>query len=304
VEFHGSWEAYFAAKASLFTDVGRDRPAILNGDDPHFARLAALVTGPLTTYGFAEGSDVRAVDVQPTGTGTRFLIERRGERVETHVGLPGRYNVANGLAAAALALEADLTLERVAEGLAAAQPPPGRMQRVDEGQPFTVLIDYAHTANAFQSALSTLREGAQAPNRLIAVFGAAGNRDRAKRPELARIARNLTDFFIVTNEDPCDERPEDIIDQIVAGVPKWEEGARFAREGDRASAIRRAIDMARPGDTVIILGKGHEHSIQTKSCALPWNDALAVHEILSARRSGTAGPTTAERRTDRLETAP
>jgi UDP-N-acetylmuramoyl-L-alanyl-D-glutamate--2,6-diaminopimelate ligase len=153
---------------------------------------------------------------------------------------------------------------------------------VDVGQPFEVLVDYAHTVNAFRSVLAALRP--PPPRRLIAVFGAAGNRDRAKRPMLARLAREYADFFIVTNEDPFDEEPEAIISEITAGVPADERGRRFEIEADRGRAIEAGVVMARPGDRVVILGKGHEHSIVVNGRKETWSDVAAARDALAVRR--------------------
>jgi UDP-N-acetylmuramoyl-L-alanyl-D-glutamate--2,6-diaminopimelate ligase len=148
--------------------------------------------------------------------------------------------------------------------------------------PFEVLVDYAHTPNAFRSVLSTLREGLSG-GRLIAVFGATGNRDRQKRPELARIARDLTDFFYITNEDPFGEDPESIMNEIEAGVPREELGTRYARVSDRGEAIRRAIAAARPGDVVVLLGKGHERSIAVGDRKESWSDLETARSALEQR---------------------
>jgi UDP-N-acetylmuramoyl-L-alanyl-D-glutamate--2,6-diaminopimelate ligase len=280
VEFHGCWDAYFAAKASLFTAFGRGRPAVLNADDEHCDRLAAMVAGPVLTYGFQSRAQIRAINVR-TGAGeTRCTVCTGEEEAEVRVPLPGLFNVSNALAAIGLALTAGLGLETIASGLEGAQPPPGRMQHVAEGQQFDVLIDYAHTVRAFESVLASLRAHVTSPHRLIAVFGAAGDRDRAKRPLLARIARQYADFFIITNEDPFGEQPRSIMQEIAVGAPKDEEGSRFRLEEDRGRAIELALAEARPGDTVVILGKGHEQSIVVNGHKKPWSDFHAVRRAL------------------------
>lgn len=282
VEFHGSWDAYFAAKARLFTELGRGQPAIINQDDPHTERLVRLITGPVTTYGLSSRAEVWASDVEATDSGTRFQLHGGRESVRVDLALIGQYNVANALAAVGLALTTGLPLEAIANGLSSAQPPPGRLQAVTEGQPYQVLVDYAHTIHAFESVLDTLRGRTPSPSQLIVVFGAAGNRDRAKRPVLARIARKYADFFIVTNEDPYGEDAETIIDEIMAGVPSAETGIRFEREVDRGQAIVRAVQRARAGDTVVVLGKGHEQSIVTAGYKQPWSDVSAVRDAIKA----------------------
>ncbi|MGH2409755.1 MAG: glutamate ligase domain-containing protein, partial [Chloroflexota bacterium] len=163
-----------------------------------------------------------------------------------------------------------------------AAPPPGRSQQIDAGQAFRVLIDYAHTVNAFRSLLSALRDLLGEGGRLIAVFGAAGNRDRGKRPVLAEIAMKYTDYFYVTNEDPCDEDPHQIMAEILSGVPSEDAGRRFELQPDRETAIRLACQRAGASDTVVILGKGHERSIVAGGRKLPWSDEDVTRRILSA----------------------
>lgn len=282
IEFHGSWEQYFAAKVKLFTEVARGKPAVLNRDDDQFARLTALVSGPVVSYGRGEGAQLRAAEVSAEVDSSCCRITFGEDTVTARIPLPGPFNVSNGLAAIGLAVADGLSLDVAARGLSAARPPPGRLQRIATGRPFEVLVDYAHTVNAFRSVLEGVRAGQNNGNRLIAVFGAAGNRDRAKRPVLAAIARQYTDYFYVTNEDPFDEPPEAIIDEVLAGIDRGEQGVRFEREPDRARAIERALRRAGPGDTVIILGKGHEQSIVVGGRKEPWNDALTVRRVLEA----------------------
>lgn len=280
IEFHGSWQRYFEAKASLFTELAPDRPAVLNRDDEHFEALAAMTSGPITTYSVERDADVRATSIAVTTNGTQFDLVTPTETARVSLTFPGIFNVSNALAAAGLALHAGVPLSTIARGLSQAQPPPGRFQRLDAGQPFEVVIDYAHTMHAFRSVLLTVRSRTQ--GRVIAVFGAAGNRDRAKRPVLAQIARQYADLSIVTNEDPFGESPEAIIDEILAGAPKEERGRIFVREPDRDAAIRRAVREAGPGDAVVILGKGHEQSIVVNGYKEPWSDSAAVRAAIEA----------------------
>ncbi len=282
VEFHGSWEAYFAAKARLFSELAPGAPAILNRDDRHFDRWVAAVPPPVITYGFHPEADIKAQGVSSDRSSTLFWIEAFGERIRTSIPLPGSFNVSNALAATGLALAAGVSLQTISEALKAAAAPPGRMQRVDMGQDFEVIVDYAHTEHAFRTVLAEL--GCRASRgRLIAVFGATGDRDRAKRPNLGRIARQYADYFIITNEDPYSEQPEAIIAEVASGLPQEEEGSHFERELDRGAAIRGAIERAHPGDTVIILGKGHEQSIVMDGRKEPWSDVAAARAAIEAR---------------------
>lgn len=282
LEFHGSWEEYFGAKSRLFTEVGRGRPAVLNRDDPCYERLEALATGNVVSYGGAREAHVRATQVTATRRGTRFILSAEGTVLPVEIGFGGDYNVSNALAAAGLARCAGLDAHQIAAGLESASLPPGRLQPVTCGQSFDVLIDYAHTVNAFQSVLSAIR--GRTSGRLIAVFGAAGNRDRAKRPEFARIAARYSDLAIVTNEDPFGEQPDAIIDEVLAGVPAGDARRRFVREPDRGRAIERALQSAARGDAVLILGKGHEQNIVVNGIKVPWSDAEVATGVLERLR--------------------
>jgi UDP-N-acetylmuramoyl-L-alanyl-D-glutamate--2,6-diaminopimelate ligase len=283
LEFHGSWEAYFAAKSRLFTELAAGKPAVLNRDIEQFDRLAALASGRIVSYGLAAHADLQAEILSAGPRSTAARLRFQGQEALTNIPLPGRFNVSNALAAAGLALATGLDLHLVADGISAAEGPPGRLQAVTQDAPFEVLVDYAHTPNAFRSVLSALREGLNG-GRLIAVFGAAGNRDHQKRPELARIARSCTDFFYITNEDPFGEDPEAIMDEIEAGAPSEEMGKRYARVPDRAEAIRQAIARARPGDVIVLLGKGHERSIAAGDRNEPWSDVEKARSVLEQLR--------------------
>lgn len=283
VEFHGSWDAYVAAKASLISDIGRGVPSVLNMDDPSYDRLAALATGGIVSYGLDPRAKIRATRIQPGRWSTSFTLSIGGDRAPVTLPIPGSFNVSNAMAAAGLAHAAGIPPEAIARGLSTAQPPPGRMQRVAAGQDFDVLVDYAHTPNAFRSVLADLRLRS-GNGRVIAVFGAAGDRDRSKRPLFAKIARDYADYFIITNEDPFGEDAARIISEVASGADSTEEGLRFEREPDRRRAIERAIALARKGDTIVILGKGHEQSIVVNAEREIWNDGLVARELLEAAR--------------------
>jgi UDP-N-acetylmuramoyl-L-alanyl-D-glutamate--2,6-diaminopimelate ligase len=284
IAFHGSLDAYFEAKASLFSEVGKGRPAVLNADDASFDRLAALLPGPIISYGLAPETRVRAAEIVAARWSTDFTLVVDGSAHAAAIPLPGRYNVSNALAAAGLALAAGLTPEAIARGLSQAEPPPGRLQRVSTDQGLDILVDYAHTPHAFRSVLAEVRGHVEAGGRVIAVFGAAGGRDRDKRPRFAQIAREYVDYFFITNEDPCGESPDAIMAEVAAGAPRHEEGVRFEKEPDRGRAIEKAIRRARAGDVVVILGKGHERSIVANGHQETWNDVQAVQAILERMR--------------------
>lgn len=281
VEFHGSMEEYVRAKSRLFTDFSPQAPAILNRDDPYCERLASLARGQIVTYSVGGDADLRAMDLEERTGETLCTVTYAGQSVWMRVPLPGTYNVSNALAATGLVLTDGHSLAKVADALAEVQAPPGRWQAIEAGQPFQVIVDYAHTMKAFQTVLETAR--ARTEGRVIAVFGAAGNRDRGKRPILARIAREWTDFFVITNEDPFEEDAEAIIAEIETGTNPGEQGERYMVEPDRGAAIRTAVGRARPGDTVLVLGKGHERTIMDGGHSVPWSDEDAVREALGTR---------------------
>jgi UDP-N-acetylmuramyl-tripeptide synthetase len=278
VEFHGSFEAYREAKRTLFSELAPESPAAINADDPHHEAVTAGHRGPLWTYGFGPRAQFRAKVIAAERTGSRFVLTGDVEQREFWVPIPGRFNVLNALAACLMARVAGLSFDQIAAHLAHADRPPGRLQEVGNGAPFRVLVDYAHTPHAFRSVLTELR--GQTAGRLIAVFGATGNRDVGKRPVLGAIAGELADFFIITNEDPFGEDADEIIEQVARGAPAGTEGTRFVRVHDRGEAIKLALERAEPGDTVVITGKGHEQSIVVNGHKEPWNDVDAVRCVL------------------------
>jgi UDP-N-acetylmuramoyl-L-alanyl-D-glutamate--2,6-diaminopimelate ligase len=280
----GTIERIKQAKQELVEELPPDGVAVLNADDPRVLDMAGATRARVVRYGVSDQAEVRAENISSEGLhGVQF--ELLCDRQRQHVRLPllGTHSVHAALAATAVALTDGLPLTAIAEALANAQPPPGRLQRVEAGQRFDVLVDYAHTMHAFRSVLAELRDRTPPPRRLIAVFGATGDRDRAKRPILARIAREYADFFIITNEDPYSEEPEAIMAEVATGAPRHEEGVRFEREQDRARAIERAIERAREGDTVAILGKGHEQNMVVNGRKESWNDVAVARRALESR---------------------
>ncbi len=287
LDFHGSWEAYLEAKAKLLALTRRAGGfAVLNLDDHRaYPLLRERWAGPLLTYSAAgdRAADVYATGLWPQDGGWAYTAVTPCGTAEVRLQLPGRWNVGNSLAALAAGLQLGHPLPELAGGLAALESVPGRMQRVRLGQPFEVVVDYAHTPAALTLALSELR--AASPGRLWVVFGSAGERDLEKRAEMGRIAARLADQVVVTSEDPRDEDPEAIIAEICRGAV--EAGADFDhnlhREADRSRAVRLAVEGALPGDTVLLAGKGHEHTILTSVGALPWDEAAEAEAALRRR---------------------
>ncbi len=298
LDYHGSYEGYFAAKETLFREVIATPPkahgqlglGVLNRDDRSFDRLNALPLPRRIAYGRHPEADVRAVDVQHTPQGIAFRVVGQGLDFAVQCPLLGAYNVSNALAAVALTVAGmGLPVEAAQQGLASLPQVPGRMERIEMGQPFLAIVDFAHTPNALAQALRTARE--LTTGRVIAVFGSAGLRDRAKRRMMAEVSAELADLTVLTAEDPRTESLDDILAEMAAGAQMkgGVEGETFWRVPDRGEAIRFAVGLARPGDLVIACGKGHEQSMCFGTVEYPWDDRTAMRAAL-ADLLGVDGP--------------
>ena len=270
LDFHGTMERYYAAKRRLF--VGPEPPpAAVNVGDAYGRELAdelrALGRAPLLTFGFADDAEIR-----PDGLEHGRL---RAGSIELETRLRGRFNVENVLAAVSVALLLDVEDEAIAEGIARVEGVPGRFETIDEGQPFTVVVDYSHKPGALENVLRTARD--LATGRVLCVFGCGGDRDRTKRPLMGRIAGDLADVAIVTSDNPRSEDPDAIIDEVVAGAP-----GRLEVEPDRAKAIGQALEGAQAGDVVVIAGKGHEQGQELDGRVVPFDDRDVVRATLRA----------------------
>jgi UDP-N-acetylmuramoyl-L-alanyl-D-glutamate--2,6-diaminopimelate ligase len=284
LDYHGDVETYFDAKARLFTPAFAATAAV-NIDDRFGLRLADLAAAAgLTVTTFAvetADADIAARDVAIGVAGSSFTLVDERARRSALVRLPlfGRHNVANALAAAATARAVDLPFDAVVTGLAGTGTIPGRLEPIDAGQQFLVLVDYAHTPDALEHALRAARELADA-HRVIVVFGCGGDRDRTKRPEMGSVATRGADVAILTSDNPRSERPADIADEVVAGA---EGPGRLVVELDRRAAIRAAISDARSGDVVVIAGKGHETGQTSGGVTVPFDDRAVARGELEAR---------------------
>ena len=294
LDFHGTLQAYLEAKGILFemlsqgADKGVPKTAVLNADDPHWRYLADRSAGArVISYGIDALADVQATIVSADANGSRLKITAFGESVDLRLPLVGRFNVHNALAAVGAGLAAGATLAQARDALARARPVRGRMDRIDAGQPFAVIVDYAHTPESLEKVLALLRP--LTSGKLIAVFGSAGERDRTKRPKLAAAAARYADHFVITQEDPRLEDPATILAEIEAGALEAgkERGKDYRVIDDRTEAINVAIAAAGEGDTVLLAGKGHEGSIIVGEAKLPWDEAAAARAALRAR--GFAG---------------
>jgi UDP-N-acetylmuramoyl-L-alanyl-D-glutamate--2,6-diaminopimelate ligase len=280
LDFHTDVEDYFAAKATLFTPA-RARLGLVNVDDPYGRRLLEEATVPVRTFSASGGeADWRAVDVESTATGSRFVVVGPDEEpVPAGVPLPGDFNVANTLAAVAACAEVGYEPTKVAVGIATGGGVPGRFERIDEGQDFVVMVDYAHKPDAVEAALATLRP--LTDGRVIVVLGAGGDRDPGKRQIMGEIAARLADLLVVTDDNPRTEDPAAIRRALLSGA---EAGAADVVEiGDRRLAIREAVGRAGPGDIVLVAGKGHETGQEVGGVVHPFDDRDVVREELRSR---------------------
>ena len=292
LDFHATWEAYRDAKARLFALLGAaarkpgvDKWAILNRDDPtheHFARVSGHDRA-LTYSALGDArADLGAADVQVAPEATRFVLRRGDDQMALETRLVGRFNVANALAAAGVASALGIGPGAIRQGIAETPPVPGRMERIDAGQDFLAIVDFAHTPNALRRALEAARGMVPAGGRVIAVFGSAGLRDRAKRRMMAEVSAELADLTVLTAEDPRTESLEAILAEMAAGCASrgGVEGRTFWRVPDRGEALAFACSMARAGDAVIACGKGHEQSMCFGSVEYPWDDREAMRAAM------------------------
>ncbi|MFC9908491.1 UDP-N-acetylmuramoyl-L-alanyl-D-glutamate--2,6-diaminopimelate ligase [Streptomyces sp. NPDC059862] len=282
MEFHSDMEDYFRAKAQLFTPK-RSRLGVVNIDDEYGRRLAREATVPVVTYS-AEGhpdADWRAEDVTVGPLDSPFtVIGPNGERIGARSPLPGPFNVANTLAAIVALAAAGLDPQTAADGIAAVPGVPGRLERVDAGQPYLAVVDYAHKTDAVESVLKALRKVTK--GRLHVVLGCGGDRDRNKRGPMGAAAARLADIAVLTSDNPRSEDPLAILATMLEGaasVPAHERGEVLLFE-DRAAAIAAAVDRAQPGDTVLVAGKGHEQGQDIAGVVRPFDDRQVLREAI------------------------
>jgi UDP-N-acetylmuramoyl-L-alanyl-D-glutamate--2,6-diaminopimelate ligase len=288
LDFHKTLENYRRAKARLFEMLDDRRKkaipcrpvAILNRDDVSYEILKPYCRVPILDYGIETPAAVRAVDLDLQATYTRFRVLLPEEECTVETRLVGRFNVSNCLAALATVYSQGVALDKIVEGLACIQGVTGRMERIDEGQSYVVIVDYAHTPDSLGKVLDTLRPITM--GKLVVVFGSAGERDLQKRPIMGRIAAQKADFFVITDEDPREEDREQILREIAVGAEEVgkREGKDFLCVADRSEAIALALKRAQPGDTVLLAGKGHEQSIIIGREKYPWDDRRVAREHL------------------------
>lgn len=254
LDFHGRQEDYHAAKARIFDYMRPEGIAVINADDAGSAAMINLVDGPGLTVGIDCGAEITATIIEQCSSEQLFLLQTECETVPVRTRLIGTHNIYNCLMAAAVGVSYGVDLHTIARGLEAVERVPGRLERIECGQPFSVFVDYAHTADGLTSVLQALRPTTS--GRLICVFGAGGDRDRFKRPMMGRAVSRLADLSVVTSDNPRHENPEEIIDDVLGGYDRRKNPPQVL--ADREDAIRWALSAARPGDCVLIAGKGHE----------------------------------------------
>jgi UDP-N-acetylmuramoyl-L-alanyl-D-glutamate--2,6-diaminopimelate ligase len=278
LDYHKDFEHYFLAKRRLFEGLGAIPPhwAVINTDDPWGVRLLELPYSERLTYGLNGDAQVRPLQVRSAPTATEVRITTPAGELHIASPLLGRANLANILAAIATGVAMGITGTKIEEGIANLKSVPGRFERIDEGQPFLVIVDYAHTDDALTNVLKTARELTR--NRLIVLFGCGGERDRSKRPRMGEAAGALADFVVLTSDNPRSEDPLLIMSDALVGLQRT--GKPYMAEVDRGIAIRKALGEAREGDVVVLAGKGHETYQVLKEGKVDFDDRAAARQVL------------------------
>ncbi|MBI2464309.1 UDP-N-acetylmuramoyl-L-alanyl-D-glutamate--2,6-diaminopimelate ligase [Candidatus Peregrinibacteria bacterium] len=287
IEYHGSFRTYVEAKLQLFSLLmtSRRKPniskiSVLNRESEAFEYFNSFVPDRVITYGFTQKADYRVENLEVEADSSRFIFKIPNDEISIHLKIPGTFNVWNALAAATASLACGVKLPIIKNALESARSFPGRLESIDEGQNFAVIVDYAHTTESLEELLRMFRK--LVSGRIFIVFGATGGgRDKAKRPKMGQVAHKYSDCIILTNDDPYDEDEHDIIEQIAHGIPR-KEGENFWKIIDRKEAIRSAISLAKKGDVVIIAGKGCEEFMMLKGKKVPHDDRRVAREILRA----------------------
>ena len=295
LDYHGSFAAYREAKASLFRALassyhkpGVEKVAVLNADDDSLEYFREIPADMRISYGLESSADVVAEEIELSPEGTRFVVRTPNGPASLRTSLPGVFNVRNILAAVAVGVSQGVPMDAIRDGVAGMHGVTGRMERINEGQDFALIIDFAHTPNALLRALEAVRPATE--GRVIVVFGCAGLRDREKRPAMGEIAGRLADCTVITAEDPRTESLDQIMAQIALGCDRAgrQEGVDYWRIGDRSEAIQHAVNIAHPGDLVIITGKGHERSMCFGTKEYAWSDHEAARAALRSRVRGVS----------------
>jgi UDP-N-acetylmuramoyl-L-alanyl-D-glutamate--2,6-diaminopimelate ligase len=280
LDYHKTKDNYLAAKTKLFSSLDKNAAAILNKQSPESEYIAQHTKARLLWYSIDAPADLTAhIEVMNT-TGTTFALEYQGQKHIIKSPLLGKFNISNCLAAAGLAIAAGISLDTICSALSNPAPPPGRLQKVPHENPFTVLVDYAHTDDALQNVLETLKP--LCAGKLIVVFGCGGDRDKTKRPRMAKVAEHFADLIIVTSDNPRTENPQTIISEIIAGFTN-PNSSKIKVEPDRYKAIGIAVENAQKNDVVLIAGKGHENYQILADKTIHFSDQETATEFLKTK---------------------
>ena len=282
LDFHHTEEDYFKAKEKLFLEYNLKK-AVINVDDPYGKMISKKTSAETITIGIIEKSDIQASNIETSINGIQFTAQTPEGEVRIVSGLLGGHNVYNILCAIGTAIALGISLEEIKRGIGGLQNVPGRLEKIDEGQDFTVAVDYAHTDDALKNVLKAARE--LTDKRLILVFGCGGNRDRGKRPKMGKIAGEYSDYTIITSDNPRNEEPASIASEIEQGIKKVADNGKYSIILDRKKAIRQAINMARKEDFVVIAGKGHENYQLFKDRRIHFDDCITARELINEKLS-------------------
>ncbi len=272
LDFHGSMENYLNAKARLFSMC---KTAVINADDKYAVEITAQAVCPILTYGIENKCDYRAKNIRLSERGVIFTMDEKGKTHDVRLGIPGMFSVYNALAAACACHAAGIDMGDIIKGLLLAKGVRGRAEVVALPAPYTVIIDYAHTPDGLENIIKTVRDFAK--GRIITLFGCGGDRDREKRPKMGKIAATLSDFCVVTSDNPRSEDPERIMADILHGMGGMEE--RYTSIVNRREAIKSAMQSARAGDAIILAGKGHETYQILADKTIDFDEKKIVKEI-------------------------
>ncbi len=291
LDFHSTMENYLAAKKKLFINLNKDtgkkkmKFGIINIDDPSAQDIIEAATGKVLTYGVQKDCDIKAFNISLRADGVAFDVSTPGGDFCLGLHLTGLFNVYNALAAVAVGFAGGIPLDSIKKALELVKGVPGRLEKVDEGQKFSVLVDYAHTPDGLENIIRAAREFTR--GRVITVFGCGGDRDRTKRPVMGEISARLSDYTILTSDNPRTEEPLFILSQIEEGVRKVTDRTKYSVTPDRREAIAGAVRMAQPGDVILIAGKGHETYQLVNDKVLHFDDREVAREILGQLKTSS-----------------
>ncbi|MEI6632046.1 MAG: UDP-N-acetylmuramoyl-L-alanyl-D-glutamate--2,6-diaminopimelate ligase, partial [bacterium] len=274
LDYHATLDNYFQAKAGLFKNLKPGSFAVINNDDEYGRKIIGLTKAGKITYSIDGEAEVRASDISFDIKHTEFIVNAAGLRTDFKSRLIGRHNVYNMLAAISWAMRAGIDIKVIRRAIANFSSVPGRLERIDSTAPFTVFVDYAHTEDALKNVITTLRE--LSPRKIISVFGCGGDRDRGKRPKMGEVVSRLSDYMVITSDNPRSEDPLAIIEEIVKGV----KNNNYCVIPDRKEAIRKSLLLAKPADIVLVAGKGHEDYQVLRTGKVHFDDREAIRECL------------------------